>query len=275
MYAKIHNSADEDSFDDKYWTELEVKDYTNERQYSSATDESDTIQFEYGFRPRPILGARNFAVDTISRATNVITVTTQGDHNLSSGHYVTISGATDPGFNGTSSVITVTSNTTFTYANTASDLTETSTDDDVIFYKRYLDTSYTGSVSGTTITISSTEGIEDGDALFIYDPDFKEEKNVVVVVDGTPNAGDFEITEDLTNSQMQTGSVQFKISLIDDYSLYQAFNNVDDNNIVRYLNGANTIYDYYDSMSVKIVPLSPSKWIVPHIDDISVIGVSA
>lgn len=284
VYAKIHNSADEDSFDDKYWTELEVKDYTNERQYSSATDESDTIQFEYGFRPRPILGARNFAIDSITKtdSNNTIVVITQGDHNLSTGHYVTISGATDETeFNGTGfGPITVISNTSFAYANSTTftptaDIAETSTDDDVIFYKRYLDTSYTGSVSGTTITISSTEGIEDGDALFIYDPDFKEEKNVVVVVDGTPNAGDFEITEDLTNSQMQTGSVQFKISLIDDYSLYQAFNNVDDNNIVRYLNSANTIYDYYDSMSVKIVPLSPSKWIVPHIDDISVIGVSA
>jgi len=46
VYARVHNSADEDAFDDRAWTPLEYKD--NGDKYSSTEDENDFIEFELG-----------------------------------------------------------------------------------------------------------------------------------------------------------------------------------------------------------------------------------
>jgi hypothetical protein len=53
-------------------------------------------------------------ISTITRVTTTATLTTATNHNLVTGDYVTISGATPAAFNGTFAV-TVTSDTTFTY----------------------------------------------------------------------------------------------------------------------------------------------------------------
>ncbi len=52
------------------------------------------------------------------RATNVVTITTTSPHGLSTGQSVTISGVSDSSFNGTFTIATVPSTTTFTYAQT-------------------------------------------------------------------------------------------------------------------------------------------------------------
>ena len=62
-------------------------------------------------------GAKNTTgktIASITRVTTTATLTTSTNHNLVTGNYVTISGATPTEFNGTYS-ITVTGNTTFTY----------------------------------------------------------------------------------------------------------------------------------------------------------------
>jgi hypothetical protein len=62
-------------------------------------------------------GAKNTTgktIASITRVTTTATLTTSTNHNLTTGTYVTVSGATPAEFNGTYS-ITVTGNTTFTY----------------------------------------------------------------------------------------------------------------------------------------------------------------
>ena len=66
----------------------------------------------------------NFAstISTIARATNVVTVTTSADHELTTGDYITVSGVgTDTTLNGTFEITDTPTATTFTYASTGSD----------------------------------------------------------------------------------------------------------------------------------------------------------
>ena len=46
VYARVHNSADPDAFDDRAWTPLQYKE--NEGRYSSKDDESDFVDYELG-----------------------------------------------------------------------------------------------------------------------------------------------------------------------------------------------------------------------------------
>lgn len=58
-----------------------------------------------------------YSISSISRTSNVTTVTTAKPHNLSTSDTVLISGVTDTTFNTSSATVTVTSTTQFTYAN--------------------------------------------------------------------------------------------------------------------------------------------------------------
>lgn len=51
VYARVHNSADSDAFDDHAWTPLEYVDNAN--KYSSSEDENDFIEFELGLQQYP------------------------------------------------------------------------------------------------------------------------------------------------------------------------------------------------------------------------------
>lgn len=54
IFAKIHNSKDEEAFDDKNWTELEIKDASfGGRLYSSRANKKDYVELTYGFKQYP------------------------------------------------------------------------------------------------------------------------------------------------------------------------------------------------------------------------------
>jgi hypothetical protein len=54
VFAKVHNSKDEDAFDDKTWSELELKDATFDgREFSSRGNKNDFIELTYGFKNYP------------------------------------------------------------------------------------------------------------------------------------------------------------------------------------------------------------------------------
>lgn len=59
VYARLHNKADQEAFDDKDWTELELKS-NNGSLVSSLTDETDIIEYTYGLASCPA------SVNTIS-----------------------------------------------------------------------------------------------------------------------------------------------------------------------------------------------------------------
>lgn len=63
----------------------------------------------------------SYAISSISRTTNVATVVTSTAHNLTTGDVVQISGVTQTAFNTSSTSVTVTNATTFTYSNTGTD----------------------------------------------------------------------------------------------------------------------------------------------------------
>ena len=68
-----------------------------------------------------------FPVSSATRSTNVVTITTESDHNFSSGDEIIIAGAISPAdndFNGAQTIL-VLSSTTFTYSNTGADETAT------------------------------------------------------------------------------------------------------------------------------------------------------
>lgn len=64
-----------------------------------------------------------YGISAISRATNVVTVTTTASHFLSVGDTVKISGVTDTGFNTNFATVTEATSVTFKFAQTASDAT--------------------------------------------------------------------------------------------------------------------------------------------------------
>ena len=82
------------------------------------------------------------------RAGNVVTITTTSAHGLSPGQSVTIAGVSDTSFNGTFTITTVPSTTTFTYAQTGADAT-----------------SGGGTVSASTVKWS-VNGVDGGNATF-------------------------------------------------------------------------------------------------------------
>lgn len=60
---------------------------------------------------------------SLSRTSNIVTVTVTAAHRFAVGNVITISGVTDTSFNGTFTVASVTGNTTFTYAQTGPNAT--------------------------------------------------------------------------------------------------------------------------------------------------------
>lgn len=199
FYARIHNSKDEDAFDDKDWTELEIKDAAlGGRTYSSLSDDKDYVELTYGFRSYPEIG---------STANGIATLANSGIGNT------TITGV------------------------------------------------------GTSF---NTE-IANGDVIVLYDPLFANTTYAVAVVANTPIAASFEINSAIANASL--GAASLKIGVVSRKN--GAFNNIQNENVVRYYSTSLTEFDTYDTLAIKIVPLSSSTYVVPRVNDVQVIGVSA
>jgi hypothetical protein len=108
----------------------------------------------------------NFAstISTIARATNVVTVTTSADHDLTTGDYVTVSGVTgDTTLNGTFEV-TVTGATTFTYSSTGSDGSGTVDASSIVAPAQFINLTFPF-VAILTLNFSQTL-VDDADAIY-------------------------------------------------------------------------------------------------------------
>ena len=199
FYARVHNSKDEEAFDDKDWTELEFKDATfSGKTYSSLSDDNDYVELTYGFRAYPEIG---------STATGLATLANAGIGNT------TITGV------------------------------------------------------GTSF---NTE-IANGDVIVLYDPIYANTTYAVAVVANTPAATSFEINTAIANASL--GAASLKIGIVSNKN--SAFNNIQNENVVRYYSMSTNEFDTYDTLAVKIVPLSNASYTVPRVNDVRVIGVSA
>ena len=129
----------------------------------------------------------------------------------------------------------------------------------------------------TTVTGVGTEfkdelnGGVNGDLVMIYDPLFKEDKHFIVSINTISTDTSMVIDDSTTNTSLLGTTLKmakFKYK-------NQAFRNISNDNVARYYNTSMHVFDGYDTMAIKVVMLSEKTKIIPEIEDIRAIGVSA
>lgn len=127
----------------------------------------------------------------------------------------------------------------------------------------------TGSSSNTiTTTVDQSATLTTGDLIRVYDPLFPENHEVFPVASANSTA--IVIFKPITNVSLVSKDVQV------DKLKYNniAWNNIANDNTVRYVSSSLVEFDRYTSMQIKIVLLSNSTSIVPRAEQIQVIGAS-
>lgn len=87
VYAKIHNSADKETFDDMAWTPLELKNNTDK---FSSDDPNDMYEYTYGFSQYPDIDYGLTGTFTTGASSNAITTTTDHSAILTTGDLIRI-----------------------------------------------------------------------------------------------------------------------------------------------------------------------------------------
>lgn len=198
IYAKLHNSKDEEAFDDKDWSELEITDATfGGREYSSKANRKDYVELTYGLKAYP-------------------------------------------------------------------DFTDILTGDAFVY-------SASGNTTVTGIGTSFNTDLANGDVIVLYDEQFPNTTYAVAVVANTPVATSFEINRSFSNLSLEDATL--KIGKCNKPKM--AFNDIHTDNVATYYSMSLNEYTTYDTFSIKIVMLSDSAFIIPRVNDIRAIGVSA
>lgn len=195
VYARIHNNADPEAFDDKDWTLLELTDGIG--VFSSSTDSSDYKEYTYNFVNSPNTDIRLAGTGSLANTTTLV---------------------------------------------------------------------ITG--SGTSFNTD----LEANNLVKISQPLFEANSFAIAVVDTVTNATSFTIRSPIANVGL-VGSGLF-IDKIETFK-HQVFNNVLNDNIARYYNSEMAEFDNYDTVQIKLVMLSDNDSIVPKIDDIRGVFVTA
>jgi hypothetical protein len=195
IYAKIHNSKDNQPFDDKQWTLLNAE--LNAGKYSSSSNTNDYIDISFGIPQYPL------------------------SNNTLSGFCT----------------VTADSNTLSTTANLSS------------------------SIAANSLIKIYNPGVS---LNYFIRPVSSVTSSTVVLANPAPSAGG------ANNNVIGSG---FKIDVLN--PKHTAFNNYLTDNVIRYYSSSMVQYDNFDTFSIKIVMLSNSTFIVPRVQDIRAIGVSA
>jgi len=195
VYAKIHNSNDPQSFDDKSWTLLSAE--LGVGTVSSSVNKNDYIDLSFGLPQYPVSSRvlSGFATTTSNNAT-------------------------------------------------------------------------------VTTTTNQSAIVKANDLIKIYNPGVPI--NYIVAAVSSVNSSAIELASRIpyaggvNNNVIGSG---FKIDLLSPKNT--AFNNILSDNVSRYFSTSMVQYDTYDTFSIKIVMLSNSTFIVPRVQDLRAIGVSA
>jgi hypothetical protein len=110
-----------------------------------------------------------------------------------------------------------------------------------------------------------------GDLVKISNPLF-DQTYLIDVVGTVTNNTSMTLNNPVSNSNMSSSG--FNIERIRNYK-YQTFLNVNRANTSRYYNNAMAPFDGYDTVQIKVIMLSSRTNLVPRVDDIRAIGVSA
>jgi hypothetical protein len=120
---------------------------------------------------------------------------------------------------------------------------------------------------------SGTDFVTDlavGDLVYLYQPLFVE-NHMITSVESITNTSVFIMDSTTANTSILAEGMNIeKITYPE-----QAFNNKQNDNVVRYYNSATSKFDGYEHIAVKIVFLSPSPHKIPRVDDIKITAVSA
>lgn len=137
-----------------------------------------------------------------------------------------------------------------------------------------LDGVFTTEVGNNVIQGSGTSFsgiVEAGDVIKVYSDLFDENYQFFSVEAIDAGAETITLTEPIPNSNI--AGTGFKVDTT--ATPHTAYNNPDNNNIVRYFGPNGESYDTYDTVIIKTVLLSDDYKVVPTVDDYRVIGVSA
>jgi len=108
VYAKLHNSADKESFDDKAWTPLELKNNTDR---FSTEDPKDIWEYTYGLPQYPEFHASLTGSFLTASSSNTITTVTDQTSALANGDLIKVYSVLTPENHEVFPVSTVTSST--------------------------------------------------------------------------------------------------------------------------------------------------------------------
>lgn len=127
----------------------------------------------------------------------------------------------------------------------------------------------TGSSSNTiTSTQDQSAVITTGDLIRVYDPLFPDNHEVFPV--SSANSTAIVLFKPIVNVNLQSKDVAI------DKLKYNnvAWNNIANDNTVRYVSSSLVEFDRYTSMQIKVVLLANSTYIVPKVEQLQVIGAS-
>ena len=111
-----------------------------------------------------------------------------------------------------------------------------------------------------------------GDLIRVRDPDFGNHEVFVV---SAANTTAIQTYRNITTSSLVSGGVTRSDIIVDKLKYRNvAWNNIENDNTVRYVNSEYVEFDRYTSMQIKIVLLADQSHIVPKVEVIQVIGVS-
>ena len=137
----------------------------------------------------------------------------------------------------------------------------------------------TGTITYGSNSIATTSNhsatVTAGDLIRIRDQDFGNHEVFVV---SAANTTAIETYRNITTSTLVSSPGRpTRSDIVIDKLKYRnvAWNNVENDNTVRYVNSEYVEFDRYTSMQIKIVLLATQSHIVPKVDAIQVIGVSA
>jgi len=158
-------------------------------------------------------GALTASITFVARASNVVTITTSGVHGFVTGDYVTVAAVTNTGFNGNFTITSTPTTTSFTYAQTASNVgttADTGTVTDLSYCN--LTTNVTGTLypnfGGTGATTLPTGNLVVGNAISTVStiaPAINGE-SLVVTAGASVTAGSFVIGATYTITSVGTTS---------------------------------------------------------------------
>lgn len=133
-----------------------------------------------------------------------------------------------------------------------------------------LDGVFTTTLNSTIVatTQSQTSALLAGDLIQIYD-NFLPDNHEVFIVQSVDSPTQITLSRAVTNNNIVGARQANKMKYPN-----IAFNNIANDNVVRYVSSSLIEFDGYNQMQIKIVLLSPQTYISPEVEDIRVIGVS-